>query len=65
MLTDGQHLQQYLREGYMELVLKSNETLLLKLTMFSSFGSNLIPKPRTSSQNGVKTRQARIKDANA
>ena len=65
MLTDGRHLQQYLREGYTELVLKSNDTLLFRLIIFSSFGSNLIPKPRTRSQNGVKTRQACIKNVNA
>ena len=56
MLTDVQRSQGGFRESYVTFVLESEDNLLFKLTTFSSFGSNLIPNPRTRSQSGGKMR---------
>lgn len=56
MLTDGQHSQGELWKSYVTLVLESEDSLLFRLIMFSSFGSNLIPKPRTRAQSGGRIR---------
>ena len=65
MLINVQHSKRERWESYMKLVLEIGDSLLFKLTIFSSFGSNLIPKPRTRSQSGEKIRQVRIKHVKA
>ncbi len=56
MSMDLQHPQRERWESYMTLVRESENSLLFRSTMFSSFDSNLIPKPYTRSQSCGKIR---------
>ena len=56
MLKNGHHSCRELWEHYVTLVVEFEDSLLFRLMMFSSFGSNLIRKPRTKSQKGAEMR---------